>query len=85
MIKDGDIWPTVISHLNQVQLGHKLFPGPAELTKELASVSKQVICARCSSQREYPKLVLIPPDSGSDEKHPQSLHSLASYLQLQHG
>ena len=55
------------------------------LTKELASVSKQVICARCSSQREYPKLVLIPPDSGSDEKHPQSLHSLASYLQLQHG
>ena len=37
------------------------------LTKELASVSKQVICARCSSQWEYPKLVLIPPDSGSDE------------------
>ena len=55
------------------------------LTKKLVSVSKQVICARCSSQREYPKLVLIPPDSGSDEKHPQSLHSLASYLQLQHG
>ena len=76
----GLLWSRIWTRCS-LAFSHVLVPH----IEELASVSKQVIYARCACQREYPKLVLIPPDSGSDEKHPQSLHSLASYLQLQPG